>query len=395
MQSSKLSPRPRDTAYFETLTPAADSMGEFGSEDGTVAAPAASPAAITTAAAPDDAATTTAFTHGGAWTSGRDIHTATRRWLIPILATLVVVQAPFVAMMALRGLGLLGSGNARLLIETSPSAIEVFIDGASVGRSPVDTSVAPGQRAIELRSSNLKRAFPITVGSGEIVRHRYELAADASSAAPVGVLQITTNPPGLTVSVDGRPRGRSPLTVAGLSAGPHAVLVPFPTGPIEQRVEIQAGTTAAVHLVTPALAADASGWLRVESPAAIQIFERGRLLGTTDIERLMLPAGDHVLDFGSEEFGFQSQQRVRIAARNTTTIRLDLPPAMLSLNATPWAEVWVDGERVGETPIGNLARSIGRHEVVFRHPELGERRETVTLRPDQPTRLSVDLRQRP
>jgi hypothetical protein len=298
-------------------------------------------------------------------------------------------------MMALRGLGLVGSGNARLLIETSPSAIEVFIDGASVGRSPVDTAVAPGQRAIELRSSNLKRAFPITVGSGEIVRHRYELAADASSAAPVGVLQITTNPPGLTVSVDGRPRGRSPLTVAGLSAGPHAVLVPFPTGPIEQRVEIQAGTTAAVHLVTPALAADASGWLRVESPAAIQIFERGRLLGTTDIERLMLPAGDHVLDFGSEEFGFQSQQRVRIAARNTTTIRLDLPPAMLSLNATPWAEVWVDGERVGETPIGNLARSIGRHEVVFRHPELGERRETVTLRPDQPTRLSVDLRQRP
>ena len=57
-------------------------------------------------------------------------------------------------------------------------------------------------------------------------------------------------------------------------------------------------------------------------------------------------------------------------------------------------EVWIDGERVGETPIGNVAVPIGPHEVVFRHPELGEQvvRTTVTLA--APARLSVDLRKR-
>jgi hypothetical protein len=66
----------------------------------------------------------------------------------------------------------------------------------------------------------------------------------------------------------------------------------------------------------------------------------------------------------------------------------------MALNAQPWADVWIDGERIGETPIGNVAVPIGPHEVVFRHPELGEHvvRATVTL--TAPTRLSVDLRKR-
>jgi hypothetical protein len=63
----------------------------------------------------------------------------------------------------------------------------------------------------------------------------------------------------------------------------------------------------------------------------------------------------------------------------------------LSLNALPWAEVFVDGERIGETPIGNLVRPIGRHEVIFRHPQLGERHESVVVAAGRTTRLGVDL----
>jgi hypothetical protein len=66
----------------------------------------------------------------------------------------------------------------------------------------------------------------------------------------------------------------------------------------------------------------------------------------------------------------------------------------MAINAQPWAEVFIDGERVGETPIGNVPVPIGTHEVRFRHPELGEQvvRSTVTL--GTPARLSVDLRKR-
>ena len=55
---------------------------------------------------------------------------------------------------------------------------------------------------------------------------------------------------------------------------------------------------------------------------------------------------------------------------------------------------FVDGERVGETPIGNLSRRIGTHEVIFKHPDLGERRETVVVAVGKPARIGVDLRKK-
>jgi serine/threonine-protein kinase len=73
-------------------------------------------------------------------------------------------------------------------------------------------------------------------------------------------------------------------------------------------------------------------------------------------------------------------------------VSVELPNGTLSLNATPWAEVLVDGKSVGETPIGNLSVSLGSHDVVFRHPELGDKRMTATVTTAGPTRLSADLR---
>ena len=64
---------------------------------------------------------------------------------------------------------------------------------------------------------------------------------------------------------------------------------------------------------------------------------------------------------------------------------------MLSANARPWADVLIDGISVGQTPIANLAVPIGTHQVVFRHPQLGERRESVVVGVKGPNRIAVDL----
>jgi len=54
--------------------------------------------------------------------------------------------------------------------------------------------------------------------------------------------------------------------------------------------------------------------------------------------------------------------------------------------------VLIDNKRVGETPIGNITVPIGAHEVLFRHPELGERRMSVTVSVGEPLKVGVDLR---
>jgi hypothetical protein len=124
----------------------------------------------------------------------------------------------------------------------------------------------------------------------------------------------------------------------------------------------------------------------------MEIREQGRLLGTTDADRLMITAGRHELDFVSDALGYRSTRVVQVGPGKTSSLTLDLPQGVVNLNAAPWAEVWIDGRRVGETPIGNLSVSIGPHEVVFKHPQLGEKRQAISVTLGAPLRLSVDMK---
>ena len=93
----------------------------------------------------------------------------------------------------------------------------------------------------------------------------------------------------------------------------------------------------------------------------------------------MMSVGDHSLQLVNETLGYRLSRTVNVAPGRVTSMRLDPPKGTLALNAAPWAEVWVDGDRVGDTPMGNISLQIGSHDVLFRHPELGEQRHTVTV----------------
>ena len=51
----------------------------------------------------------------------------------------------------------------------------------------------------------------------------------------------------------------------------------------------------------------------------------------------------------------------------------------------------VTGTGCRVSPGANVNVPLGDHEVVFRHPELGERRQRITVRADQPARFSISL----
>jgi hypothetical protein len=53
--------------------------------------------------------------------------------------------------------------------------------------------------------------------------------------------------------------------------------------------------------------------------------------------------------------------------------------------------VFVDGGLMGQTPLSNISLAIGQHQVTFRHPQLGERRQTITVTTAGPNRVSADL----
>jgi hypothetical protein len=144
--------------------------------------------------------------------------------------------------------------------------------------------------------------------------------------------------------------------------------------------------------VTPPAAPIAAGLVAVVAPFPLQIYARGRLVGTSEAETVMLPLGAHDLELANEAIGYRVRRPVVVQAGRRAMVRIDAPSGTLHVNATPWAEVWVDDQRAGETPIGNLQVPVGSRELVFRHPDLGERRARVLVTLKEPARISVDMR---
>jgi hypothetical protein len=67
-------------------------------------------------------------------------------------------------------------------------------------------------------------------------------------------------------------------------------------------------------------------------------------------------------------------------------------PALLNVTASPWANVAVDGEPAGVTPLTNgLSVAAGRHVVTFSHPQFPDYEETVDLVANETTSVSISM----
>ena len=311
--------------------------------------------------------------------------------------------AAAVALIALAGAGVTAARryaapsaattDGTLIMTSNPPGAKLFVDGVERGVTPLTVPLKAGPHALELRGDGAPRLMPITMTAGAQVTQYIELPKGASTS---GQLQVRTEPAGARVSIDGMPRGTSPVTVPDLSPGEHAVLLESDHGSVKQIVAIEAGITASlmVPLGASADGAPVSGWIAITAPADVQVFENKRLIGTSQSDRLMVSAGRHDIEIVNETLGYRAARTVQVTPGKVTPIKIDFPKGAIALNAVPWAEVWVDGEKVGDTPIGNLALSIGAHEFVFRHPELGEQRHAATVTLNSPARLSVDMRKK-
>ena len=277
-----------------------------------------------------------------------------------------------------------------LIVQSNPSGVQVFVDGIDRGMTPARLSVTPGAHILELRGRGVPRVIPLQVAAGAQVSQYLEFADTPTT----GRLQVQSEPAGAKVTVDGTARGVAPVTVADLTPGDHEVILQSDAGTARHVVNVQAGTTASLLAPIAATAAEGpvSGWLTVRAPFTIEIREGGRLLGTTDTERIMVATGRHDLELVNETLGFRVTRSIQVPPGKVAPINLDLPNGVINLNASPWAEVWIDGHRVGETPIGNLQIPIGPHEVIFKHPQFGEKRHAISVTLSGPARLSVDMK---
>ena len=289
------------------------------------------------------------------------------------------------------------AASVSLTIESVPAGAEVFAGGVRQGTTPLTLPVAPGEHVFELVHDGRRTPLRAVARAGAATVHHVQLTAVPSVVAPAAEkasLRIITEPARLRVAVDGVPLGLSPVIADNITPGSHAVQVRTTQGTHNRRVHVAAGETASVIIAaTPKPATlPAAGWLTVTSAVPLDVLEGAEVVGTSQSARIMLPAGRHELQFVNQPLGFAVRRSVRVDAAGTSVVSVEMPSAPLSVNALPWAQVWVDGVPLGETPIGNHQVRLGTHEILFRHPEHGERRETVVVSLHKPARVSVDMR---
>ena len=213
-------------------------------------------------------------------------------------------------------------------------------------------------------------------------------------------LELTSDPPGAAVFIDGRATGRTTPAEVGLEPGqPH-----------ELRLELDgyAPVTRSLPAFSTSLAQEVklekmrTGSLRLETtpPGASVVLDGRRLEGTTP---LVVPtlASDVPHEVSLSLDGYEpdvadvtlepdrlttvrrtlTRIRQAPAVRTTTTASVAaLRHGTLRVTTTPSAiALYVDGKRVGETP-AELSLSPGRHEVRFVNPAWRlDRKERVVI----------------
>jgi len=127
------------------------------------------------------------------------------------------------------------------------------------------------------------------------------------------------------------------------------------------------------------------------TPIELKVLQGDRVLGSTADGAIIMREGTYQVDLINTALGLRMRQPVTFRSGQMTKLNITLPSGRVSVNAQPWADVSIDNRAYGETPLANLSVPIGEHEIVFRHPELGERRQSIIVRADGPTRVSASF----
>ena len=310
-------------------------------------------------------------------------------WLIPIVVLANVVGLaigwyirPFIPF----------PSTVNLAIETMPPGATVDVDGVSRGTSPVRMTLPPGEHRLAVTNRGVTREVSMQLKAGTDVVRVFDFATEPPTTGTSGLsgsLDVQTRPAGAQVVVGGQSRGLTPVTLEGLPVGTVEVQLTLNERTVTELVEIRAGKPALLVVPMTIGPTTAPGWISVRSEIPLRIVEGGRVVGTTDSERIMLAGGRHNLELVNGPLEVRLARPVFVQGGRSQVIEVARPVGLVNINARPWAEVFAQGTRLGETPLGNVSLPVGDHELVFRHPQFGERRQTVTVRAATPARVSV------
>ncbi|MHB8878244.1 MAG: serine/threonine-protein kinase, partial [Myxococcaceae bacterium] len=120
------------------------------------------------------------------------------------------------------------------------------------------------------------------------------------------------------------------------------------------------------------------GLLTVESNLPATVWLDGARIGSAPIARVKISAGEHRIKLENAALGLSRVERVQVRSGEETLHRVVFRKGKLNVTVQPWADVWLDGAKLGQTPLAAREVWEGRHRLRLVGPQ-GEKTVTVDV----------------
>lgn len=165
--------------------------------------------------------------------------------MVAALVALAVAQTAFIGWTLSRPTESLGS-DGELVVQSRPEGATVVIDDREHGVTPLTVRVSPGTHVLQVRAGSAEpRVIPLQIRAGVQTAQYVEL----QGVATTGVLEVRSDPAKARVTIDGRERGSTPLTLRDVTPGEYKVVLERAGWKSTQVVRVEPGGTA--QLVVP------------------------------------------------------------------------------------------------------------------------------------------------
>ncbi len=253
-------------------------------------------------------------------------------------------------------------------IESNPEGADVFIDNNFVGKTPITVKLSGKngeQKKIVLKKEGYKPVNSTFFFSKELSKLQYRLESLFTT------MSVVTEPPQTTVIVNGEESCVTPCEVK-INTSQQNVLVFKADGYKDKTIVLKPGEILTEKVVLEVIKQPAYLILDTEFPVRLYVRKNGKwkYIGNfSNGKTIKFEAGTIKLKVENKKF-FYSQVFSEELVGNKKTV-LKLPPLGLikKIDVAPlYAEVYIDGISVGETPIFNIKIVAGTHKIKFVSP---------------------------
>jgi len=272
-----------------------------------------------------------------------------------------------------------------LAIQTEPDEASVFIDDKLAGTTPFQRKFEEGEYTYRIEKDRYHNK------AGKITLKDEKKRLEFTLKPRFGNIQVTSSPEeGMNIYLDDENTGKkTPATLEEISSGEHTIELKsrwYQPQSKKVTVEDEQTTTADFNLNR------AFANITVKTHPHADIFIDGEQESRGNWQgRLM--EGIYTIKAEKEKYASQSEQ-LKVTAGQDETVRFDLKgkTGKADVVTTPMeAEVYLDGERQGTTPLTISDLLIGEYNLEIEKEGFGSVTETITIQEDETVTVEKQL----